>query len=399
MQAFVRDWLRFALALTLAAFLAGCGGGGGDDSGGEDPPAVPADPVGPGELKSAALLRTIPAAEIAAALAAQDVPPQLIAPRYEVAAHRLEYLTTDAEGREILASGLVAVPVKGPGTRSPVLGWQHATIFRDAESPGNNAVPSELAVVFASLGYVVVAPDYVGYGASRGTPHPYLMAAPSAAAVLDFLTAAATWRRHNGVADNGQLFLAGYSEGAYVSMAAHRAMQAAGSPLQQQLVGVVAGGGPYDVHGTLDGLLDLVKDEQPVLGALLDPGLLRYLGSSLREEVREELLKHLLPDDADVAFDTRFIDYYLADDRAAIERMSSVHDWLPAHPVRLFHGRDDRTVPYRSATGTLEAMRMRGAGELVTLTDCAAAPSSHLGCVPGFLAFMLTRLAGTALDL
>ncbi|MFP5462777.1 MAG: hypothetical protein ACLGII_14620 [Gammaproteobacteria bacterium] len=157
MQAFVCNWLRLALALILAAFVAGCGGGG-SDSAAEDPPAVPADPVGPGELKSAALLRTIPAAEIAAAQAAQDVPPQPIAPRYEVAAHRLEYLTTDAQGREILASGLVALPVKGPGTRSPVLGWQHATIFRDVEAPGNNAVPSELAVVFASLGYVVVAP-------------------------------------------------------------------------------------------------------------------------------------------------------------------------------------------------------------------------------------------------
>lgn len=399
MQGIVRDWLRLALAVILAAFVAGCGGGGGGEVAAEDPPVLPADPVGPGELKAAAPLRTLPAAEIAAALAALEVPPQLIAPRYDVATYRLEYLTSDAEGREILASGLLGVPVKAVGARSPVLGWQHATIFRDAEAPGNNAVPSELAVVFASLGYVVAAPDYVGYGASRGTPHPYLLAAPSAAAVVDFLTAAATWRRHNGVADNGQLFLAGYSEGAYVSMAAHRALQATGSSQLAQLQGVVAGGGPYDVHGTLDGLLDLVKDEQPLLGALIDPGLLRYLGSSLREEVREELLKHLLPDDADVVFDTRFIDHYLADDREAIERLSSVHDWLPAHPVRLFHGRDDRTVPYRSATGTLEAMRLRGAGDLVTLTDCAATPSSHLGCVPEFLAFMLTRLATAAQDL
>jgi dienelactone hydrolase len=399
MQGFVRDWLRLALAVVLMAFVAGCGGGGGGGSGdpvAEEPPALP---VGPGELKSAVQLRTLPAAEIAAALADQGVPPQLVAPRYDVATYRLEYLTIDAQGREILASGLVGVPVKAAGARSPVLGWQHPTLLRDAEAPGNNAVPSELAVMFASLGYVVAAPDYVGYGASRGAPHPYLLAAPSAAAVVDFLTAAATWRRINGVADNGQLFLAGYSEGAYVSMAAHRALQAMGSPLLAQLQGVVAGGGPYDVHAALDGLLDLVKDEQPVLGALLDPGLLRYLGSSLREEVREELLKHLLPDDSDVVFDTGFIDRYLADDRAAIERLSSVHDWLPAHPVRLFHGRDDRTVPYRSATGTLEAMRLRGAGGLVTLTDCTATPSSHLGCVPEFLAFMLTRLAGVAQDL
>ena len=66
-------------------------------------------------------------------------------------------------------------------------------------------------MVLASLGYVVLAPDYVGFGVSRGTSHPYLLATPTAAAVNDFLTAATYWRAASGVQDNGQLFLAGYS--------------------------------------------------------------------------------------------------------------------------------------------------------------------------------------------
>lgn len=49
--------------------------------------------------------------------------------------------------------------------------------------------------------------------------HPYLLAAPSAAAVIDLLTAAKYWRQTQRILDNKQLFLAGYSEGAYVSMA------------------------------------------------------------------------------------------------------------------------------------------------------------------------------------
>lgn len=396
-----RNWLRLAMALVLAVVLAACGGGGGagDPGAGGNTPVEPADPTGPGELKSAELLVTIPASQIAQALQALGVGGAGLVPAYAVSAYRLEYLTTDADGREVRASGLVSVPVKAPGAKSPVLSYQHPTLFHDAEAPGNHAIPAELAVVMASLGFVVVAPDYVGYGASRGTPHPYLLAGPSAAAVVDFLTAARTWRRRNAVVDNGQLFLAGYSEGAYVSMAAHRALQAAGSPHLQQLRLMVGGGGPYDVQATLDGLLDLVRDENVLLGALLDPGLLRYLGSSLRREVREEILKHLLPDDADIVLDTRFIDYFLADDQSAIAQVSSVHDWSPERPVMLFHGRDDTTVPYASSVSTLLTMRARGAGDRVSLTDCPAVPASHIGCVPGFLAFLLGQLVLHAQDL
>ena len=389
---------RLLAALLLALLIAGCGGGSGDpDSSGIQPP--PADPVGPGELKGYVALGRIAAAEIAQALEAQGAAGQGFVPTYAVDAFRLEYLTTDAEGAEVLASGLVGVPVKTAGARSPVLGYQHATLFRDAEAPSNNAVPAELAVVFASLGFVVVAPDYVGYGTSLGRPHPYLLAEPSAAAVVDFHTAARTWRRRLGVQDNGQLFLAGYSQGGYVSLAAHRLLESGAVPSPVPVRSVVAGGGPYDVQATLDGLLGQVRDENPVLGALLDPGLLRYLGSSLRREVREQLLRRLLPGDADVVFDTRFLDWYLADDSGAIARNSSVHDWAPARPVFLFHGRGDRTVPYRAAESTLQTMQARGAGGLVSLTDCPAEPSTHLGCVPAFLGFLLNRLVAEAQDL
>lgn len=391
-----RFWSRLALMLALAVSIAACGSGGGvaaDDN----PSAQPADPTGPGELKASVLLATISAADVARAQG--TAVPSALVPVYGVASYRLEYLTTDADGQVVRASGLVSVPLKAAGAKSPVLGYQHGTIFKDAEAPSNHAVASEVAVVLASLGYIVAAPDYVGYGVSRGTPHPYLLAAPSAAAVVDFLTAARTWRRRNNVHDNGQLFLTGYSEGGYATMAAHRALQVGGADHLQQLRRVVTGAGPYDVQGTLDGLLRLVREEQPALGVLLDPGLLRYLGSSLRREVREALLKHLLPDDADVVFDTRVIDYFLADDLQAIAQSSNVHDWKPVLPVRLFHGQDDRTVPYASSLNTLHAMQSRGAGDLVSLRDCPAVPSTHIGCVPDFLVFMLTELAAHAQDL
>ncbi|WP_370627878.1 alpha/beta hydrolase family protein [Acidovorax sp. sif0715] len=392
---------RRACALALVALLAACGGGGTEEPGdGGNPPAPPPAPVRSGQLESAAALGTVPTADIAAALAAKESLAQDVVPRYSVASYRLEYLTTDADGKEVRASGLVSVPQKPAGAKSPVLSYQHGTIFRDAEAPSNNAVASEVSVVLASLGYIVLAPDYVGFGASKGTPHPYLLAAPSAAATADFLTAARTWRGQANVADNGQLFLTGYSEGGYVTMATHRALQAGGSPHLQQLRMVVPGAGPYNVQTTMDGLVDLVRQEQPVIGALINPGFLRYLGGSVQREVRRLLLRALIPGDADVAYDTRFIDHFLADDVQALASASNVYDWKPNVPVRLYHGRDDRTVPYASSVSTVRAMQNRGAGDLAGLTECRARPvAGHLQCVPPFITFMLGQLAPVAQDL
>lgn len=293
---------------------------------------------------------------------------------------------------------MVSVPLKAAGAKSPLLAYQHGTITRDAEAPSNHARAGEPAVVLASLGYIVIAADYVGYGVSRGAPHPYLLAAPSAAAVVDLLSAAQTWRIRNRIADNGQLFLAGYSEGGYVSVAAHRALQAAASVHPANLVAVAPGGGPYHVGAALDELLRRIRDDNPLLGALVSPGLLRHLGSSVRREVRDALLERLLPDDTDVVFDTTLIDSYLADDGDAIERLSNVHDWAPAAPVRLFHGRDDQTVPYVSATRTLQAMLARGASD-IGLTDCSVVPSRHTECVPQFVSFLLDQFASRVRDL
>lgn len=391
-------WRRWALLAWVCTVLAACGGGGSDNS----PPPEVAPPVQEraGRLESATFLGTLALADIAEAVTQYPGLHADLAPRYAVQAYRLEYLTSDADGREVRASGLVGVPVKAAGARSPVLSYQHGTIFSNADAPSQNAVPSEVAVVLASLGYLVVAPDYVGFGASQGQPHPYLLAEPSALATVDLLTAARTWREQALVADNQQLFLTGYSEGGYVTLAAHRAIEQRNLTHRAQLRMVVPGAGPYDVQATMDGLLDIVRDEYPLLGGLINPGFLSQLGGSVQREVRRALVRALIPGEADVAYDTRFIDWYLADDTRLIAEYASVYDWVPTVPVRFFHGRDDRTVPYASSANTVRTMQRRGAGrDLVELTDCRATPSGHSQCVEPFILHLQSQLRTVAQDL
>lgn len=384
-------------SLLVAILVSACGGGGSGPA-----PQPPPDPVitpAQGQLLSATRLSSIPAADIASAIAQAGTRAPNVTPRYEVQSWRINYRTLDGAGQLVEASGLVSVPQKPANASSPLLSYQHGTTWRDAEAPSNHAVAAEPAIVMASTGYIVIAPDYVGYGASKGKPHPYLLAAPSAAAVLDLLSASKTWRSAQNLPDNGQLFMAGYSEGGYVTMAAHRALQAGSDPHKTQLVAVVTGAGPYHVSATLDELLRRVRDENPLLAAVLSPGLLKNLSSSLRQQVRDLLLEEVQDDDDDVKIQPNFIDYYLADDQAALDQHSNVHDWKPEIGVKLYHGRDDQTVPYLSASSTVKAMQARGAGAQISLSDCTAQPASHLGCVLPYWNFMLGEIGTLARNL
>ena len=361
--------------------------------------ATPVNVVGPGQFMEAVLLKTITTIEITSAMALAGDSAFLATPRYAVQAYRLTYLTLDGRGQEILASALVALPQKPANTLSPVLSYQHGSITLQANAPSNLADLGGPPVVLASLGYIVLAADYVGYGASKGAAHPYLLSAPSASAVIDLLTAAKYWRQTQHLPDNRQLFLTGYSEGGYVTMATHRALQAGTSMHRNELVRVLAGAGPYNVGLTLDELLKTVRKNYFPLGELLVPGFLKYLSDAARHNVRDLLLKQLLGSDADVTFMPTVIDNYMADDRSAIEILSNVFDWGPEVPLNLFHGRDDLTVSYLNASGTLQVMQTRGAGNVVTLTDCTTQPAGHAQCVLPYWRFVLDQFAKVAKDL
>src|SRR6201999_4341915 len=88
-----------------------------------------------------------------------------------------------------------------------------------------------MATVFASRGYIVVAPNYAGYDTSDLPYHPYLNADQQSKEMIDDVVAARSAlpvATATSVTDSSKLFVTGYSQGGFVAMAAHKAMQAAG---------------------------------------------------------------------------------------------------------------------------------------------------------------------------
>ncbi|MEQ1580138.1 MAG: prolyl oligopeptidase family serine peptidase [Steroidobacteraceae bacterium] len=154
--------------------------------------------------------------------------------------HLLHYNTVGGAGEPTTASGVLMVPTgSDPKCRGPrpIVLYAHGTTTDRAFSMANFDIAPEglaIAAVFAAQGYIVVAPDYAGYGLSTLAYHPYLNAEAQSKDMVDALRAARSalpTPLAPGVTDNGKLLVTGYSQGGFVAMATHRALQALGAPV------------------------------------------------------------------------------------------------------------------------------------------------------------------------
>lgn len=183
-------------------------------------------------------------------------------PLCTITVYHIEYQTVDPSGALTPASGALMVPSGAANCQGgrPVLEYAHGTNpdrnynIADLTAAGNDE-GLLMAAVFAAEGYIVVAPNYVGYDTSTLGYHPYLVAAQQADDMIDALTAARSalpTADAPATTDGGKLFVTGYSQGGFVAMATHRAMQAAG-------IAVTAAApmsGPYALSAFADALFE-----------------------------------------------------------------------------------------------------------------------------------------------
>jgi hypothetical protein len=224
--------------LASATLLAACGNGNGN---GSMSPA-PATPTR-GQLLNnpPPVLATYSTSDLLSKLGSDTLGKELLqltfSPTCSVTVYQLQYETVGGAGEATTASGALMVPAgtdascQGP---RPIVLYGHGTntskAFNIADlTNSNNSEGLLLAAIFAAKGYIVVAPNYAGYDSSSLGYHPYLNADQQSKDMIDSLAAAHSAFATAKATDNGKLFVTGYSQGGFVAMATHRAMQAAGT--------------------------------------------------------------------------------------------------------------------------------------------------------------------------
>lgn len=357
------------------------------------------------QLVSATLLGSKTKAELIAQLGVPFI-------QYDVKFYKITYTTPDVNGVTDTVSGLLAAPV-APDKVFPRLVYQHGTSGSKQDVPSNlndDGDEGNIALFFAGMGFVSLAPDYLGLGVSKGF-HPYVHAATEASVALDMLRATQSFAPQNHLINtNTQLFVTGYSQGGHGAMALHREIE---TNLAGEFTVTAAAplSGPYSISGVMRDLIlsnkvyyypaylanttlsyqtvygnlftQLTDIFKPAYAALIAPF---YSGSSNLSDLNTQLIDALIANEG-ACIPTKMlkdsiiqivtnnpvhpINLALAD--------NDVHRWKAKAPTRLFYCMNDDQVPFANSLIARDTMTAYGAADLVA-TDVKP-DANHTGCV------------------
>ena len=291
---------------------------------------------------------------------------------YNVSMYKVVYNTIDPYGNEVIASGVIGYP-ENLNQAFPMISWQHGTEVRRENVSSNNGF-NILSLWLTTRGYIFLEPDYLGLGESE-LLHPYCMKDPSAWTTIDLIRSAKTFFNNEDenifypITSNNDLILFGYSEGGYVSMAAHYILENQNIN-EFNLLASFPMAGPYDLSGIM---VDLMLTQEPYgepyyLPYVLVPYINYYELGALSE--------YFLPDYAEMfeyLFNGEYSGSYInsimpeipievllpsviedfTNDTSHHLRLklfeNNLWDWSPNADMYLFHGLGDELIPYENS--------------------------------------------------
>lgn len=332
--------------------------------------------------------------------------------QYGVRYYKVTYTSPDLSGVQDTVSGLVVVP--DTDTKIfPKLVYQHGT------SSSKDNVPSrygqagggegDIPVLFAGMGYVSLAPDYLGLGDSDGF-HPYVHAASETWVALDMLRAFEDLASQISTHTNDQLFMTGYSQGGHASMALHREVEQ--DPGEEFTATAAAHlSGPYSIGEVMRDYI--LSDEVYYYPGYIPNTLLSYqlvygnLFNEIEDAFRQpysalieqfnggqlnlgdlnyQLIDLLILNEGECR-PTRMLQDSIKQVVAADPdhpvnlalRDNNVYQWAPQAPTRLFYCKADDQVPYLNTIVARDTMLALGAIDLAAADQDSTA--NHVDCV------------------
>jgi alpha/beta superfamily hydrolase len=166
--------------------------------------------------------------------------------------YKINYRSTDEKNNPVVLSGLVVLP-RGGAPNGLVI-FNHGTIVNSESAPSRftgTATKSGTEVptlAFASGGYAVAMPDYLGLGDDTGA-HPYPLGAINSLSAVDIIEPARYLAAQQNTPVGARLFVTGYSEGGAVAMWTVRNLEKKSGAIYNVSAAAPASG-PYDLSGT-----------------------------------------------------------------------------------------------------------------------------------------------------
>jgi dienelactone hydrolase len=334
---------------------------------------------------------------------------------FDVQLHRMRYPSTGADGSQIMLSGLIILP-RGDSAALPdvpIMMYSHATETSRALAPSRflsaGASPMDypevlFSIVMAMTGYGVVLPDYEGLGSNTNI-QPFVHAKTLAVQVVDMLRAT-----RDGLAGsvplfrppcawNGKLFLMGYSEGGFVTLAATRELQQNASA-EFTVTAAAPLSGPHDLSGTMR---NVILSDAPFKAPYYLPFLLTsyysvykdpalspgytmlapfsttlpplFDGSSTGEAINIAMGMSYDPVSLIVPksiLTSQFISDLESTSSAVYGHLlenDTYRGWAPTVPVRLVHNPDDDLVPFANSRVAFDTFSSAGAKHWVSLVS------------------------------
>lgn len=299
---------------------------------------------------------------------------------HDVDFYKLIYKTS-YKGNLIQASGLLAIP-KNVLIPPSLISAQHGTIFNYADAPSNFPNTFSGFELFASAGYITVIPDYIGYGVSQNITHPYYDKEYSALSVVNMIEAAKYYLQQQKIAISNRLFLVGYSEGGYTTMAAQEEIET--NPSHHLTVTAAAeGAGGYDLTTFLSTIADTATYSAPsFLAFMLKSYDDTYDWNRPFTDFFQEPYASEIPSLLDGSKNRQQIDAALTTSTVALFNPvfyanlkdptketalkmkigeNSFLTWVPKSPTRLYHGTADEAVPFVTSVVTYNRFKAAGA--------------------------------------
>ena len=296
------------------------------------------------------------------------------------------YSTIDQQNNAVTCSALLEYPKPASATDSVQIDCViidcHGTISNNSDAPSVHKGASFSASQFSGLKVLIIAPDYLGYGASVSKVHPYMITNLCARNIIDSVVAVLQNPSSFcfSLKPGYKSYVVGYSQGGQTSLGTMRAIENYIPAEYKNLIKLekcYSGAGPHDLPATMENFMNKGEDGNgivfPNLIYLVVKGLLsggydclqgyeaadfftdEFLNSQIRAglDVKQINLSSLAGEFSNFQDLNRLVKPDLLNPdsnlskafKKALSLNSLASGWTVTKPVYIFHHKNDDMVP------------------------------------------------------